>query len=159
MSSPLPRPQIERLNVHLPDGFDESKHMGALLKKLVDAQGSGWEIDSLNVEARTASASRRVEVTQVQQTGAAGRERIEVRLPRATKPSDGDRTAAKLEASHDGYTLTVFEPFLGVAVMQRLSAETIRARGALAVALGVKPWDHYGRLRLLTASHVRAIPA
>ena len=141
MPTPVIRPRTERINVTLPNGFDESKHMASLRKKITDAHGSGWEIDSLDLAAGKASASRQVEVTQVEQTSSGGRDSIQVKLPRTTKPSDGDKTAAKLEASYDGYTLTQFEPFLGYAVMEKLSAAAIRARGALAVALGVKPWD------------------
>jgi len=115
--------------------------MDALRKQIADAYGSGWEIDSLDLVAGKASASRQVEVTQVEQTSSEGRESIQVKLPRTTKPSDGDKTAAKLESSYEGYTLTQFEPFLGFAVMEKLTPAAIRARGALSVALGVKPWE------------------
>lgn len=134
------RPRIERIDVKLPDGFDPAKHVDSLTRKIIEKHGAGWEIDNVNIGANTATASRNVAVNEVQ-SNADNSETIEVRLRRDTKPADGDKMAAKLESQHEGYMLTTFEPFLGYAVMTKLSVDAARARGAISVALGVKPWD------------------
>lgn len=134
------RPRRELINVTLPEGFDPAKHQGALEKQIAGKYGSGWEIDNINPSAGTATASRMVGLVEVDQSETDS-DTIEVRLTRNTKPADGDKTAAKLESQYEGYALTVFEPFLGYAIMRRLSTAATRARGAIAVALGVKPWE------------------
>jgi hypothetical protein len=134
------RPRIERIDVKLPAGFDPAKHVESLTRKIVEVHGSGWEIDNVNLGANTATASRNVTVNEVT-ASASNADSIEVRLRRDTKPADGDKMAAKLESQHEGYMLTTFEPFLGYAILTKLSNDTARARGAIAVALGVKPWD------------------
>lgn len=133
------RPQVERIDVTLPDGFDPAKHLGALTRAIVDKHGPGWEVDNINPAANTATATRMVEINEVETSKNA--DSIEVRLVRNTKPSDGEKMAAKYESQHEGYWLTTFEPFLGYAIMTKLSTSAARARGAITVALGVKPWD------------------
>ena len=93
-----------------------------------------------------AYATRQVAVTEVE-AGELADDRLEVRLPRGTKPSDGDKVATKLEDQHPGYVLVAFEPFLGRATLARLTSDEQRCRGAVAVALGVKPWDVQVRSR------------
>ena len=130
---------IERITLRLPDGFDPSRHLKALEKLVSDKHGDGWEIDSIDPVAGTAFATRQVAVTEVD-AGEKTEERFEVRLPRGTKPSDGEKVATKLEDQHPGYVLVEFEPFLGKATLARLTPAEQRCRGAVAVALGVKPW-------------------
>ncbi|MHB1844452.1 MAG: FtsK/SpoIIIE domain-containing protein [Deltaproteobacteria bacterium] len=130
----------ERITIRLPKGFDPSKHLAALEKLVADRHGDGFEIDSIDPAAGVAYATRLVAVTEVaasEQT----RDRFEVRLPRSTKVSDGERIAAKLEDQHDGMYLVEFEPYLGKAVLARLTPAEQRCRGAVAAALGVRPWD------------------
>lgn len=130
----------ERITVHLPDGFDPARHMPALERKISENYGEGWEVDSIDPNRQIAYATRRtatIEVSAPEDNG----EHIEVRLPRGTKPGDGDRVAAKLEDQHQGYCLTTFDPYLGKAVLSKLSEGEQRCRGAVAVALGVKPWE------------------
>jgi hypothetical protein len=50
----------------------------------------------------------------------------------AIKPADQHR---------DGWEMTRFEPYLGKAVLTKLTPETSPCRGAAALALGVKPWE------------------
>lgn len=130
----------ERITVRLPQGFDASKHLSALEKKVAETHGEGWVVESIDPGAGMAYATRQVAVTEVS-AGEKTDGSFEVRLPRATKLADGDKIAAKLEDQHDGFVLVKFEPFLGRATLARLSAEEQRCRGAVAVALGVKVWD------------------
>jgi hypothetical protein len=130
----------ERITVRLPAGFDPAKHLKALERLVADKHGDGWEIESIDPAAGTAYATRQVAVTEVD-AGEQSKDRFEVRLPRGTKPSDGEKVATKLEDQHSGFVLVEFEPFLGRATLARLTSAEQRCRGAVAVALSVKPWD------------------
>ena len=134
------RPRRELISVKLPKDFNPAIHERALLKLIVETHGAGFEIENINPALGTATASRMVEINEVAEVSQDS-DTIEVRLTRSTKPGDGDKFAAKLESQHDGFYLTEFEPFLGYAMMTRLTPEAARARGAIAVALGTKPWD------------------
>ena len=134
------RPKRELIDVKLPEGFDVNKHVAALTRKIVEERGPGWDVENINPELRTETASRMVEINEVTERGK-NADTIEVKLTRNTKPSDGDKFAAKSESQHEGYFLTEFEPFLGYAILTKLTPNAARARGAISVALGVKPWD------------------
>src|SRR5690625_7468034 len=69
-----------------------------------------------------------------------GTTRLIASLRTGAKPSDGDREATRLENQHPGYTMTRFEPHLNHAVLEQLDEDVVRARGAVANALSVKPW-------------------
>src|SRR5699024_2803298 len=69
-----------------------------------------------------------------------GTTRLIASLRTGAKPSDGDREATRLENQHPGYTMTRFEPHLSHAVLEQLDEDVVRARGAVANALSVKPW-------------------
>lgn len=131
---------IERIRVKLPDAFDARKHTGAILTKVAQAHGEGWEIESIDTAARALTAIRQAQITQVS-ASADIPEAMVLGLARGTKPSDGDRIAARFEDAHPGYSLTRFDPYLGQATMTRLTEAEVRARGAVAVALGAKVWD------------------
>jgi replicative DNA helicase len=120
--------------------------MGQLMKKVTEAHGEGFEIDSI-VDGE-AVATRQVTITEVRQGEKSQIQ--EVRLPRTVKPTDGEKMAVKLADQHgDGWEMTKFEPFLGKAVLTKLTPATARCRGAAALALGVKPgrsrWPPQGR--------------
>lgn len=130
----------ERVKITLPAGFDPGRHVKALVKKIADRYGDGFEIDSIDPAQGVAYASRQAAVTEVTAT-ALTPDSFEVRLVRGTKPSDGDRVATKMADQYPGLVMTRFEPFLGKAVLSKLDPATTRCRGAVATALGVKPWD------------------
>lgn len=142
--------KIERINIPLPKGFDPARHLKALEGLIRENHGDGWEIDHIDPSGHTATASRQATITEVS-TAVSGsgsrRETFTVRLPRGTKPSDGERVAARFEDQYPGAYLTTFEPFLGTAVITRLTNEEARCRGAVSVALGVKPWEVQVRAR------------
>ncbi len=128
----------ERLTVTLPQGFDPQRHLPALSQKIAEVHGEGWEVESIDAERSVAYATRSVSVIEVDQTTT---ETIELKLPRGTKPADGDRVASRLEDQHPGWRMTAFEPFLGKAVLTRMDDDTARCRGAVSSGLGVKPWE------------------
>ena len=131
---------IERVNVMLPAGFDPSRHHGALLKYIAQKHGDGFEIEHIDPAQGVVVAARQVAITEVT-AAAKTKDSFEVRLARGTRPTDGDKVAAKLEDQNPGYYLTAFEPYLGKATLTKMTDEQARCRGASAVALGVKAWD------------------
>lgn len=50
--------KIERISVKLPAGFDARKHTSAVLAKISQKHGEGWEVDSIDPKAGTLTASR-----------------------------------------------------------------------------------------------------
>lgn len=136
----------ERITINLPDAFDPAKHAKALEKLIGEKYGEGWELEHIDPAKRTASATRQPVTTEVtaaedSKKGDKGADRFDVRVAKGTKPSDGDKISVKLEDQYEGYYVTSFEPFLGRATLTRLDDGTARCRGAVAVALGVKPWQ------------------
>lgn len=131
---------IERISVKLPAGFDPARHHTALVKLIAQKHGDGFEIQHIDPAERVAVATRQVAITEVT-AAAKTKDSFEVRLARGTKPADGDKVAAKLEDQNPGYYLTGFEPFLGKATLTKMTDAQARCRGAVAVALSVKPWD------------------
>ena len=140
---------IERVRFKLPAQFDPDRHgTGVILKAVANEHGEGFEIDSIETSEQpdgttryVAVATRHVAIAQVSQTSEKSPTK-EIRLPRGTKPSDGEKMAVKYADQHGpGWEMTSFEPYLGSAVMTKLSPDVARCRGAVAVALGVKPWE------------------
>lgn len=129
----------QRMQVKLPPGFDPNRHQAALMKKITDAHGEGFELLSIDPVQGVAYVSRQVAVTEV--TASSTSDSFEVLLAHGTKQTDGDKVAAKFMDQYPGYYMTRFEPFLGRATLTRLSDDEARCRGAVAVALGAKPWD------------------
>lgn len=129
----------ERITIPLPPGFDPRKHSQGLRRLICDKHGDGWEIDSVDLGAAMATASRQAAITQVSEADTA--DSFDVRLARGTKTSDGARIAAKLADQYPGYVLTGLDVHLGLATLSRMEPPTIRCRGAVAMALGVTPWE------------------
>lgn len=132
--------KIERFSKQIP-GFDPEnpKHVSAVEEKVAKSAGSGFRIVNVDPSTSTVTFERGRSITQV--TSEVGVPRKTVRLASGLKPSDGDREAARLEDQYPGFYMTRFEPFLQNATLEELTDELVRARGAVANALGVKPWD------------------
>lgn len=130
--------KTERVTVRLPDGFDPYRHHRQLTQLVMDEHGDGFEIESLDQRRRVAYAVRSAATTEVNRLDS---DQFEVRLPPKTRPTDGDKVAASLQDQNPGFYLTSFEPYLRRALLTRMGDDQARARGAVAVALGVKPWD------------------
>ena len=129
--------KIERVIVKLPDGFDPARHMKALNASISERYGDGFEVDSIDVESQKAYATRQGQVAEV----SVGKTSITVHLPKGTKTGDGERIAARMAEQNPGYQMVSFEPHVGRATLSKMDDRTIRARAAVAVVLGVKPWD------------------
>ena len=130
----------EKITFKLPPGFDPQTHLAALEALITERHGPGFDIDFIDPKAGVASASRHVAVTSV----SAATDRLslrEVRLPKDTKPSDGEKIAAKMADEYPEYAMVTFDPHLKRATLALMDTTTRRARDAVAVALGVKPWD------------------
>lgn len=137
---------IERKTFKLPKGFDPNRHGSEVLTRaVVERLGEGWEVVDVDVAAGNGTAERQSAVLAVSDEpaprGRDARRTKTVNLPGKTRPSDGDRLDAKFPDQYPGYFMTSFEPFLGRAQLTKLSDDEARARGALATALGCKPWD------------------
>lgn len=131
---------LERITIPFPRGFDPSKHQKAIPALIAKQYGAGFEIDNVDHDAKMITATRQVDVSEV--TRSADHDSFEVRLGAGlSKPSMGDKAAAKFEDQYTGYFMTKFEPFLGKATLSPLTDDEARCRGAVSVALGVKPWD------------------
>lgn len=133
---------IERIVINLPPGYDPGRHERALpglaAKK---GHGEGWRVENTDPGAGTATLVRERTVSEVVAEGSGGSGALRVRLAAGTKPSDGDRVAARYADQFPGFYLTEFEPFLGYAILAKLTDDEVRARGQLALALSVKPWQ------------------
>jgi hypothetical protein len=132
--------KIEKTTLKLPKGFDALRHASLLDKWVLDNLGEGWEVEHINTGDESVTASRQTSITEMA-TSTKNSNTKDIGLRRGVKPSDGDSIAAKLENDHPGWVLSRFDPFIGVAQLTKMADATIRARGAVAQTLGVKPWD------------------
>ena len=131
------------LPVVLPDGFDPTRDRAKLEAKVRRVKGGNWTLTSIDPQAGRAYFADAASVTTIiDNDGCKG-----ARLPADVKPSDGAKQAALLAEAFDtrypgqGWTMTVFDPYRRRAVMERLDPDELRAREALAAALGVRPWE------------------
>lgn len=135
---------LEKLSFKLPTGFDPQRHTKALLAIASKQHGPGWDLDSIDISQNTATFTRQaatMEINEVKGDGGGQPDAFEIRLAVGTRPTDGDKVAARQADLHPGYYLVRFEPHVGKAVLAKLSDPELRCRGAVANALGVKPWD------------------
>jgi len=130
----------EKITFRLPEGFNPQTHLKALEALIVKEHGDGFDIDFIDPEAGVGTASRHVAITSVSHTTDRSSTR-EVRLPKDTKASDGEKVAAKMADEYPEYAMVKFDPHLKRATLALMDAITRRARDAVSVALGVKPWD------------------
>ncbi|KQO98663.1 hypothetical protein ASF30_11415 [Leifsonia sp. Leaf264] len=124
----------------LPPDFNPDTHARLLDKYVLQKLGEGWEVDYMTIGDGTVTASRQMVVHSVGEESKNSNVK-QVSLKRGTKPAEGDKIATKLESDAPGFFMTKFEPYLGWAELSRMRPETVRARGAIAQVLGVKPWD------------------
>ena len=131
------------LPVSLPEGFDPERDQGSLEARVQQLRGEQWTLASIDVEAGKAYFVISDTVTTIVERGG----RKGARLPADVRPSDGAKQATllaevfNLRYPGQGWVMTEFDPYLHQAVMERLDADELRAREALATALGVRPWE------------------
>ncbi|EQD55171.1 cell division FtsK/SpoIIIE, partial [mine drainage metagenome] len=130
----------EKITFKLPPGFDPQVHLKALEALVAKKHGDGFDIDFIDPEEGYATASRHVTVASISATTERSATR-EVRLPKDTKATDGEKVAAKMLDEFPNYAMTTFDPHLKRATLTLMDAAVRRARDAVAVALGVKPWS------------------
>ena len=129
---------IDRVTVSLPEGFDPRRHVEAILAHIASSQGPGWEVEWIDAGNATLTATRAAATTQVER---GSHDEMVLSLGTGAKASDAARIAARFEDAHPGYKMTKFSLHTGSATMRKMDAATSRCRDAVAVALGVKPWD------------------
>ena len=135
------------MRVPLPAGFDPDRHSGAVVSKVRQAKGPEWSLANIDTEANVAVFRRHVAETTVTAAAKASGsvktpESFQVSLSAAdAKPTMGEKVAATLQDTYPGFYLTDFDPHLARATLTKLDDDTARCRGAVATALGVKPWD------------------
>ncbi|MGN7187041.1 hypothetical protein [Microbacterium enclense] len=132
---------VELLNETVGLGFNPSnpEHVKRVLEAVSAKHGEGWSLQSFDPTTGRGTFWRQVGYMQIVDSGS---DQKEVDIP-GVKPSDGEKVAAKLEAdpANAGYVMTKFDPYLYSATLTKMSKESRRARGAIANALRVKPWD------------------
>lgn len=133
---------IQRVPLKLPPSFNpDSKAHGAQLVKIVEEKhGEGFTLESVDLAERLAYFTRQTATMSVSDSSS-GTSMKEVRLPGDIKPTDGAKWAAKYAESYPGFEMTDFNPFLGKAILSKMSEDVRSARSALANALGCKPWE------------------
>lgn len=132
--------RIERIT-RVVKGFspDNAKHVASIEDQVSQKVGPGFRIVNFDPETSQITLERGRSMTQV--TDEVGVPRKKVSLRAGMKPSDGDREAARLEDQYPGFFMTRFEPYLQSAILEKLTDDMLRARGAVSTAMGVKPWD------------------
>jgi hypothetical protein len=129
--------RVERAQMRMPAGFDTRKLADPRVQKVLAQRistnfGDGWEIEEANNDG-TLTVRREVEISDVPS--------IDVKLASSVKLSDGAKKQSDFESEYPGYTMTAFDPYAHHATLTRLTDEEVRARGLVAEALQVKPWD------------------
>lgn len=128
-------------SVRLPDNFNPDKHKQLLCAAAARNTGKdGWIVEAIDMEAKIAYLARHTTLTEVE---AENSSKKLVRLASDVGVNDGARIDQMMKDQHPGWTMTQFSPLTGRAVLKRMNDKELRARSALAVALGVgkTPWD------------------
>lgn len=94
------------------DYIDEARHVAVLVDR-----------DTTSVDSST-DGVKRIQLSAAQQ-----------------KPSKGEEVRQRYESDYPGYTLTVFHPYTGEALLERIPDEWRRVRGQVAAALKLHDWD------------------
>jgi len=138
MAARLKAVRVERNTMRLPQGFDANQLTGepvaSKLRNLIANRfGDGWEIDEVDHSQHALLLRREIEIDDLPS--------ITVPLPTTVRPGDADKTQTRLEDEYQGYTLTAFDAYRRTATLTRLTADEVNARGMVANAMRVKPWE------------------
>lgn len=133
---------LEKLTVNTPGAFDPANQamVQAMLQKIAEVKGPGWEVNSYDPAARKLTVTRGAAITEID-TSDAQATHLEVSLGSDVRATDGEKHAQRLENIHPGYYLTEFRPFVGTARLSKMTPEELRCREAVANALGVPRWE------------------
>lgn len=144
---PMYKCVLEQMKVPFPRNFDKDRHLGSVVATVRAKVGAEWTLSSLDEDAKVMVFRRHVAETTVTAAAKTGNdakapESFQVSLSVAdAKPTMGEKVAATLQDTYPGFYLTDFDPHLARATLTKLDDDTARCRGAVATALGVKPWD------------------
>lgn len=134
--------QLQQAEVPVPDHFDPAIHSLAILDQLSEKYGPGWRLGDLSIDPETGEryvvATRRLSLNRITKTG--GRTKT-VNLDIEVKATDVDKWAAIWADQNPGYLLSSWEPHLGLAKLTKFTPGERQCRGAVADAMGVKPWQ------------------
>ncbi|MHA3723735.1 hypothetical protein ACXR2T_07635 [Leucobacter sp. HY1910] len=132
---------LERIKVKAGGKFDPNNeaHMQALVQKVSEQRGTGWEVQSWDPETGQVTLTRGTALTEMR--GSQGGKSFEVSLGTSIKPNEGELTAQRLEEEHDGYYLTEFRPHVKRARLTKMSEQELRCRDAIANVIGVPRWE------------------
>lgn len=135
--------RIERKTARLPQDFDLERYASRLGEwvKHSSVFGPEWELQSVDQDAHTVTATRRNAIAEVTETTVRRRPRKVIGLPRGVKASDAEKYDAEFADTYPGFRMTRFDPYLLQAEVTRMSPEEVRCRDAVSTALGVKPWE------------------
>src|SRR5690625_7865028 len=56
--------RLERITVNLPAGFDPRRHTPAVIQKITESHGPGWEVEAIDPSGKRLTAVRQVEITE-----------------------------------------------------------------------------------------------
>ena len=128
----------EKVTVRLPVGFDpkNDRHVQAVEKAIRETYGDGFKLAETNMADQTAVAVRNGVSVDVLGEGNT------YPLPQSMRvPGAGEKANQWVSERYPGMTMISFDPYAGLVQIGDLSPELLRARGAIATALGVKPWE------------------
>lgn len=128
-----------RKQISLPGWFDPDRHANLLADMVAQHIGGDFEVEWVDPQAGTVMAVQRTTVASVGDRGQV--KTLELASNPPPKPADGDRIADRLAEQFPGWHMTRFDPYLCRAEIRQLSDQERRCRGAVAAAVGVKPWD------------------
>lgn len=132
--------------IRLAENIDPKLHQDQIRMLIRKRLGESWTLQSIEaIQGQVTKDGNKVyeaiatSQTTVQEISNQGDHKI-VTLPSGTSVSKGDEIAAKLFDQHGMY-MVKFEPFVNRAVLAKLTSDEVRCRGAVAKAVGAKPWD------------------
>lgn len=137
---------IDRMSLNVGrGGFDPGKdaHVQKVIELAEQQQGPGWQFVMFDESAGLVHLERRQQVTSLSKSTSGKRSVKLLSLGKAFGPNDGEKAARAFEAmpDHEGYVMTRFDPYRGVAELTKLGPEEVRCRGAVANVLRVKDWE------------------
>lgn len=126
--------------------FDPANNGGH--RALLDRQIAKWQAGHPEAKAAASNSSTGTGTSPSSSTGSrpASTMRddssLEVNLSAEhSKPSKGAEVQAVYETKYPGYRLTVFHPYEGKALLERLTDAQATARAQIATELGLHDWD------------------
>lgn len=119
-------------SVRLPAGFDPAKHATAFMEQLCATSGEDWVLSHFELDSMLAHVHLAQHLSD---------NRKRLHLDPGTKSTDAPKVIGRLEAQNPGWKVTDFDTPRQQVTLERMDEDTVRARQALATAMGAKPWE------------------